>query len=214
MSPNILIESDLSHLESVLLTDGRINCLPFSELNKFSQNELSYFCLKYGIYQLPTQELIDFILKQMGDLPAIEIGSGNGCIGRSLGIKMTDNKMQERPEIKAHYDLLKQPVITYGSDVEHIDAISAVKKYQPKVVVACWVTHLWKEGMEYGNAFGIEEELLFANGVEKYIHIGNENIHMHKPILSMFPVKKYRHKTIVSRSQSREKNIIYVFTKI
>ena len=213
MTGGLLEVTDISALEGVLLKEGKVQNLPYEELNKFSQQELSLFCHKYAIYQLPTQELIFFIRKHIGGESAIEIGSGNGCMGRSIGIRMTDNKMQEIPEIKGYYELMGQPVIRYGEDVEHIDAISAVKKYHPKVVVASWVTHKYKEGMQVGNSLGIEEELLFENGVEKYIHIGNENVHNQKPILSLFPVRKFKHKTIVSRSLEREKNIVFIFTK-
>ena len=213
MTGGLLNNTDISELESFLLKEGKVQNLPYEQLNRFSQNDISVFCHKHAIYQLPTAELINFIQKHIGGESAIEIGSGNGCMGRSLGIPMTDNKMQSLPEIKAYYELMGQPVIRYGEDVEEIDAISAVKKYRPKVVVASWVTDKYREGMQVGNAMGIEEELLFENGVEKYIHIGNENVHEQKPILSMFPVRKFKHKTIISRSMSREKNIVYIFTK-
>ena len=213
MTGNILEVSDISELESVLLKDGKVQNLPYELLNRFSQEQISLFCHTHAIYQLPTQELIHFIQKHIEGESAIEIGSGNGCMGRSLGIRMTDNKMQELPEVRGYYQMMGQPVIKYGEDVEHIDAISAVKKYQPKVVVASWVTHKFKEGMNVGNALGIEEELLFENGVEKYIHIGNEKTHMYKPILEIFPVRKFKHKTIISRSMARDQNIIYIFTK-
>ena len=213
MTGNLLAVSDIQELERLLLVDGKIQCLPFDVLNNFTQEQISLFCHKWAIYQLPTKELIDFIKIQIGDKSVIEIGSGNGCMGRNLGIRMTDNKMQELPEIIAYYRMMGQPTIKYGDDVEKIDAISAIKKYRPECVVASWVTHKFKEGMESGNALGIEEEEIFGNGVEKYIHIGNEKTHIYKPILNLFPVKKFKHKTIISRSMSREENIIYIFTK-
>ena len=203
----------ISELESILLTDGKINNLPFEVLNRFSQDQLSLFCHKHAIYQLPTQELIKFLKDQIAGEPAIEIGSGNGCIGRFLDIPRTDNKMQELPEIKTYYSLMRQPVITYGNDVELIDGIEAIKKYKPKVVIACWVTQKWKEGMTEGNALGVDETLIFDESVEKYIFVGNEKTHGSKEILGMFPVKKFKHKTILSRSMERDKNIIYIFTK-
>lgn len=214
MNFNVLEESDISELEKVLIGEGgKLNLLPYSLLARFTQNQLSLFCHKHAIYQLPTLELINFIRSQYGNEEALEIGAGNGCIGRSLGIRMVDNKMQEIPEIKAYYAAAGQPVIRYGDDVEHLDAIEGIKKYRPKVVVACWVTQKWKPGMEEGNALGVDEEEIFANGVEKYIHVGNEKTHASKIILNLFPVKKYKHKTILSRSMDRDKNVIYVFTK-
>ena len=208
-----LEETDISELESLLIRDGKIEAAPYSELNRFSQNELSLFCHKHGVYQLPTNELIDFIRKEIGERGSIEIGSGNGCIGRSLGIRMTDNKMQDLPHIKRYYEAMRQPTIRYGEDVEHLDAIGAVKKYRPEVVIGCWVTHLFKEGMETGNAMGIEEEMLFELGVKKYIHIGNELTHRHKPILAIYDCKRIQNEWLLSRSASRENNIIYIITK-
>ena len=206
-------EIDIKELETLLIRDGKINCLPYSKLSNFSQEQITNFCHKHAIYQLPTQELIDFINKHIGGLPAIEIGSGNGCIGRALGIKMTDNKMQNLPEIKLHYAMFQQPTITYGEDVEEIDGIEAVKKYHPKVVVACWVTQKYREGEPDGNYLGVDEELLFEYGVEKYILVGNEKTHASKRILDIFPVRKFKHNTIISRSMDKDKNIVYIFTK-
>lgn len=213
MNPNILNVTDISKLEKLFFSDGLIKPVAYSDLLEFTQNQISLFCHKHGIYQIPTKELIKFIKSHIGEDSAIEIGSGNGCIGRALGIRMTDNKMQDIPEIKAHYQMMGQPTVNYGSDVEKIDGISAILKYKPKVVVACWVTQKWKPGMEEGNALGVDEELIFKNGVEKYIFIGNEKTHSRKEILEKYPHRKFKHKTIVSRSLDSEKNIAYIFTK-
>lgn len=207
---------DLTPLESLMIKDGKFIPVPFEALKGFAQETISVFCHKHALYQMPTTELIDFIKNEIGDSSVIEIGSGNGCIGRSLGIKMTDNKMQQWDIIRAQYELSRQPVITYGNDVEEIDALEAVKKYKPEVVVACWVTHKWKEGLSAGNMFGVEEELMFNNGVKKYIHIGCDSPttgHQIKPILNKIPVKKLKFPWLVSRSMSRDLNTIYIFEK-
>ncbi len=213
---NILNKNiDISPIESLMIHDGKIIPVPFESLKGFSQEMLSIFCHKHALYQLPTTELIDFLKNEIGDSSVIEIGSGNGCMGRSLGIKMADNYMQTWDDVKFTYGLTGQPTITYGSDVEELDAISAVKKYNPKTVVACWVTHKYEEGMTAGNMYGIQEELLFENGVEKYIHVGNHTNstgHPLKPILSKYPVKMLHFPWLVSRSMSRDKNTIYIFS--
>lgn len=202
-------------LSELLLTDkGNITPVPFDILNNFTQEELSLFCLMHGVYQLPLVELIQFLRVEIGGRSALEIGAGNGCIGRSLGIKTSDNHMQLIPEIRNYYEnIVRQPIVKYGKDVENLDAISAVKKYKPEVVVACWVTHLYKPGMEVGNPLGIEEELLFANGVKKYIHVGNTDVHSQKPILSKMKYRTYQFPWLVSRSMNRDNNIIYIFEK-
>lgn len=208
---NVIKNLDVTDIEDIMIQDGKIVPVGFDVLKKFSQEQLSVFCHKHALYQLPTTELIDFLKSELEYFYTIEIGAGNGCIGRSLTLQMTDNKMQLRPDVKLMYDLQGQPTIKYGDDVEELDAISAVKKYKPDAVVACWVTHLFKEGMTVGNMFGIEEELLFENGVKKYVHVGNELTHAQKPILQKYPVKKCQFPWLLSRSMSRENNVIYIF---
>jgi hypothetical protein len=146
-------------------------------LIKFSVSKLF---LKNIFVALCCIELIDFLKSEIGDLFTIEIGSGNGCIGRSLEIKMTDNKLQLRPEVKIMYDIQGQPIINYGEDIETLDAIEAVVKYKPSAVVACWVTHKYKDGMVVGNMYGIEEEEIFENGVKKNIFMSVMNLPMPK----------------------------------
>ncbi len=214
MGLNLLNNVDVSPLEDLLIRDGKIIPVPFSKLKDFSQESISVFCHKHALYQVPTTELIDFLKSEIGNLPSIEIGAGNGCIGRSLGIMMTDNKMQDLPHIKLLYSMQGQPTVKYGNDVEEIPAIDAVIRYKPKIVVACWVTHFFQEGMTAGNMYGIKEEELFDNGVEKYIHVGNESPttgHTNKPILFKYPVKKYKFPWLLSRSMKKELNTIFIF---
>ena len=85
INPNI----DIKPLEDLMLRDGKIIAVPFNSLNKFPQEQISLFCHKHALYQIPTTELIDFIKNEIGCAQVIEIGSGNGCMGRSLGIKMS-----------------------------------------------------------------------------------------------------------------------------
>lgn len=207
---------DLSDLESLVMKDGRFFPIPFSVADQFPQEKISAFCHKHALYQFPTIELMQFLKHEIGSSKCIEIGSGNGCVGRSLQIKMTDNKMQERKDVRKIYAASGQPVITYGNDVEELDAVDAIKKYKPETVLACWVTHKWKDGMMTGNMYGIEEEKMFDHGVKKYIHVGNEATHFEKPILNnpalKLSVKRYSFPWLISRSMKRDQNVIYVFS--
>jgi hypothetical protein len=217
-SGSFLLNNDIAALEELVIKDGKIIPLPYKDLEHFTQGQISTFCHKHAVYQFPTTELIDFLRNEIGGEPSIEIGSGNGCIGRSLGIMMTDNKMQNWDLIKMTYAIQGQPTIMYGADVEEIPALDAVQRYKPKAVIACWVTHLFEEGMTSGNMYGVDERLLFRYGVEKYIHVGNDGGttgHSDKPILSMegIQLKKYRFPWLLSRTMNRQNNVIYVFTK-
>lgn len=210
-----IVPEDISELESVLMRNGRIVPAASETLLTFGQNALSVFCHKHGVYQLPTTELVSFLSKEIEGMHTIEIGSGNGVIGRSLGIMMTDNYMQTWPEIIAHYESVKQPVVQYGKDVKEIAANPAVRTYRPKVVVGCWITHLWKEGMKEGNMHGVDELAMFGNGIEKYIHVGNLNTHQHKPILKNkhLRIETYQFPWLLSRSLAYKDNIIHIIKK-
>lgn len=210
---------DISGLEELLVQDGLIRPVLYNQLEKFSQEQISVFCHKYAIYQVPTFELIQFLQQELGPnraLEAIEIGSGNGVFGRTLGIRMVDNKMQEWPAIKAYYEGVGQPTVSYGRDVETLAANDAVKLYKPKTVIACWVTQTYDmslpaDEVQEGNPHGVDEIQMFADGIEKYIHIGNSVTHGGKRILEKVPHRKIKADWLVSRSMSREANIIYLF---
>jgi hypothetical protein len=220
MNGQVLNNVNIEGLEELFLKDGKIIPAPFAEVNKFTQEQISVFCHKHAVYQVPTTELIEFIkgliIYTHGSLvAAIEIGAGNGCIGRNVGIKMTDNKQQDWPEIKQTYEMMRQPTVKYGEDVETLAANDAVIKYKPKMVVGCWVTHLWREGMDAGNMHGVDEGKMFKDGIQTYLHIGNLATHMGKEILNEkglnISIKKYQ--WLLSRSMGRDNNAIFTITK-
>jgi hypothetical protein len=211
MIANLLIKEDTSELEKLLLdSNNNLKPIAFDVVNKFSQNVISLFCLKYAVYQIVTFELIDFLAQQIGDKKAIEIGAGNGCLGRSLGIKMTDNFQQNEPLIRAYYNSIKQPVIKYGHDVEKLDGNLVIEKYHPDILIGAWVTQRWKPHLNEGNAAGIDE-LQFKNRIEKYILVGNEKTHGDKEIRHKMKCEIIKAPWLISRSLSRDENSIYIY---
>ena len=141
------------------------------------------FCVASGSYLLPTTELVAALKAAIGGRTALEIGSGSGVLAKALGIRATDNRMQEWPEVKKLYGSLQQAVVTYGENVEEIDAEEAVRKYKPQVVVAAWVTHKYDPARPYagGNEHGVIEENIIDN-CETYIFVGNSKVHANKSI--------------------------------
>lgn len=136
-----------------------------------------------GLYLFPTTELIAALGLAIEGRSAIEIGSGGGLLAKSLGIPATDNKMQDWPHIRALYASMGQKTAPYGKNVENIDAVEAVRKYRPQVVIASWVTHKYDPNRHQagGNEYGvIEEDILDA--CETYIFIGNRKVHANKSI--------------------------------
>ncbi len=105
-----------------------------------------------------------------------------GVIGRSLGIPITDNKMQEVPEVKSYYDGVKQPIIKYPRDIIEMDAHDAVRRYKPAIVIGSYITHKWRPGMTSGNQYGVDN-LKIARSVRAYYMIGNLRTHRDDPAM-------------------------------
>lgn len=169
---------------------GRLRAVTAKFYAGFKRNDLSAWCVARGFYCLPTLELVDFIRDQIDCDAALEIGAGNGALGRAVGIPMTDSHQQERPEMAALYRGLGQAAVEYGADVEKLTALEAVEKYRPRVVVAAWVTHRWDRRRPHlkGNMYGVDEaRLLDKPFVRRYVFVGSESVHgkeAPKPILS------------------------------
>ena len=88
--------SDINYLKRLLLKDGELQILPFDILKDIPQEHISQFCVENGCYLIPTTELVEFLAKLIGgnESRTIEIGSGNGVLGKALGIMCTDNFQQ------------------------------------------------------------------------------------------------------------------------
>lgn len=203
---SILPRLDTTDIERVLFKDGLLQVLPYEKIKQFDRNTLLNFMHKYGIYVLPTQELIDFLKTEIVGY-AIEIGCGLGAIGRALEIPRTDSKLQDEPAIQLIYRQMGQPTMIYPADVIKMDALYALKHYTPQTVIGAYITHKYN-GIS-GNMFGVQEAELLKKH-RKYINIGNDNVHHDKPILK-FPHRTLRFEWIVTRSEPT-KNFIKIWS--
>lgn len=218
---SILSHRDVSYLDSLLLDQGSLRMVDTSVLAAVPYDDLRYWCNRRAVYGLVTTELVAWLKARIGGRIAIEVGSGNGALGRALGIPRTDSRIQETPEMRSWYARQGQAVVTYGDDVEHLDAIAAVRRYRPKVVVGMWVTEYVSPhetpGPGGGSVFGIEEQKLFDEGVETYIVVGNMTVHGHKRILREPPsgvtVEGFSVPWIWSRSATPSQNCVLVWDK-
>ena len=200
---------DLSHLENQIFnTEGHIIIKPYNFFNSYTENEIKYFMYVYGIYVLPTTELIE-TLKQIIIGKAIEIGAGNGAIGRELKIPITDSKMQDLPEIQLVYKMTNQPTVKYASDIEKLDALKAIELYQPDTVIGAFITHKYN-GID-GNMYGVQEEEILKK-VKRYINIGNLSTHRTKPLLKLPHEQIYLH-WMITRSNNQRDNRIFIFNQ-
>lgn len=210
-----LYPKDISHVcERLLDNEGRLRLLPLSEYQSIERNDLRLFCYYSANYMLPTVELIDELKELIGGRSAIEIGAGNGNLGRFLGIQMTDNWCQQWPDVKSYYEMLNQPIISYGEDVEKIDALEAVEKYKPKVVVSSWTTQ-WidpaKPPTAPGSIYGVREKEILQQ-VDCYILVGHLDIHGKKEIIAKRH-QQIKSPNIVSRAANPENDRIFVWGK-
>lgn len=208
--PNV----DVSYLDDVLLNGKRLKLLESRVYDSIPHDHLRLWCHKNARYGLPTKEVIDFISKKIAGRCAIEIGSGYGDLGFHLGIPLTDSRLQEDPLIKAYYDSIKHPVIEYPDDVEKLEAMDAVHKYKPEVVVASWVTE-WIDPDAYpdrpGSVFGVKETILLDH-VGTYLLVGNLSVHGKKKILEKdHDVFEFPH--IRSKSVNSDSERIWIFSR-
>ncbi len=173
-------------LPDLLEENGFLKLLSTAEYDTIPQSNLQVWCHKNARYGLPTIELINWLRQEIGERLAIEIGSGAGDLAFHLGIRATDNRCQELPEVKALYEITKQPVIRYPHYVEKLDALDAISKYHPQVVVASWVTQWIDPNLPVpatgGSVYGVHEDQLLDTGVT-YIFVGNDAVHGQKAIM-------------------------------
>lgn len=196
----------------LLLPNGKMKLLPAAFYDAKDKNDLRLFCHNYARYGIPTTELVDFLIQKIDGRSAIEIGSGHGDLGYHLNIKMTDSKIQKNPEIQESYKALKQPIIDYPDDVEELEALDAVEKYKPSVVIASWITTYAPDIMPYGsNPHGIKEAKILDK-IETFIIVGNNDLHGDKPIRKLPHLEIYE-PWIKSRATNPENNRIYIWDR-
>lgn len=192
---------------------GHLRLMDASDYDRLPRDGVRYWCQRNARYGLPTRELIAWLKEYIAGRSAIEVGAGAGDLAHWLGIRATDSKMQADSSVSLMYRMMGQPPITYPDWVEKLEAVEAVRKYKPQVVVAQWVTHWIDPNLPPppggGCMFGIKEEELLAEGVT-YIVVANRRIHGTKPILKL-PHKELQLPFIRSRATYPEDDLIYIW---
>lgn len=196
--------------KEILMDNGKLKLL--QDFNKYTPEELRLFCHQYARYGLPTVELIKTLLDLINNRSCIEIGAGHGDIGYHLKIHMTDSKIQQTDEVKSIYKLMGQPIIQYPEDVEKIEALSAVKKYQPKVVIGSWITPYSPKKVLHGSSpYGVMDNEILSL-VETYIMIGNIDTHGDNPLMQL-PHGEIAAPWLRSRAKNQDRNRIFIWHK-
>lgn len=200
----------------------------FDDIGKFSWSTIRLWMHYKGVYMLPTTEFIDWMYENIFpeekyndeymDKYVIEIGAGTGLLGKALGIKMTDIKLQERnPEVMSYYTLMGQPLIKYPKEVIMMDANTAVNYYKARTVIGSYITFGSKSAEVCStlgaNYYGPDMEKLYQDS-ERIILIGNLSIPAHKnnPILKYPHTEHMNVPGLITRSDPRF-NRVWVWEK-
>lgn len=206
------VQEFLEKYDRLLLDEqGIIKLFPAEFYHSLDNDSLRVWCICRAIYQLTTIELVDWLKDNFNLSKAIEIGAGNNYLYHHLGIKGVDNYSEQIPAVKQVHELLHQPSTDPPSEVENLEAIAAIKKYQPEIVITAWATLKTEDpkGIDAGHKYAPDEnEILNSGGT--YIHIGNKEIHSDREIMNK-PHETYYFDWLVSRGKYPEKNCIYVW---
>jgi hypothetical protein len=201
---------DTSGIDSMWLDGGLVKAYPAAFFESIPLLDRRVWCMRNARYGLPTTELVEWLMKLIGGRTVIEVGAGQGDLGAALGIPMSDNYCQQRPELIEYYARLGQAPTNPPLGVEMIEASDAISKHKPQVVVASWLTHRFNG--ETGNMYGPDENDFLDGEVETYVHVGNENVHGSKSILR-FKHEEIRSPWILSRAADQSKNVIWVWNR-
>lgn len=174
-----------------MITDenGLVKPVPYDSVKDVGKGNLNIIMQTMGLYTFPTAEVVEFLRGEIDDgdpdyaPDAIEICAGTGWIGRNLDIPITDSHLQEREDIMKAYISNNCMPIKYPKDVEKMDAITAIKHYEPEFVIGSYVTRKWGIGSKkVGSIYGVDTSWV-VNNCHKFFLIGNENVHGGDPIM-------------------------------
>ena len=178
-------DAEMQRVDQFLFGPGRrMRRVTNAQMDEISHQTLIAWANLRGRYVLPTAELIEWLRARIAGRSVLEVGAGFGDLGHLLGIRMTDSAMQQRPEMLAMYARMGQVAINPPPDVERLEAVEAVEKYKPQVVIAGFLTQAYQPGDEQSpkvgsSVFGTDEKRIIDQ-VEEYIHIGAWAVHRDK----------------------------------
>ena len=178
-----IMDEDVHEITNKCIIDEDLIIHPFAFYEQNTKNQILLMMKQQDVYVLPTEELFDFLDGVIDDQFAIEIGAGKGYLGRELDIPITDSYAKRDPFPMRMDKRMGVPTITYPSDVEKLDAISSVRKYNPHTVIASFLVHE-KTYTDGSKKFGVDGVKLLK-ACKRYIHIGNLDLHCDNPILNI-----------------------------
>ena len=86
-----------------------------------------------------------------------------------------------------------------------------LKVIQGVHLIRCYhVTHLWREGMQGGNMYGVDFERLLPQ-LKRLILVGNLRTHAGNPIMAIDHMEIDLHGDLLTRSDETELNRVFVW---
>jgi hypothetical protein len=129
--------------------DRAIVALPSSALWRYCETQ------PHGpLYVLPTRELVRELARVCLELgrSVLEVGAGDGLLARSLravapGLRIhatdagtwSNAAARMTPDERRHWAGVPLAGVTLGPEVERLDGVAAVRRYEPDVVIASWL---------------------------------------------------------------------------
>lgn len=212
LGPSAIVDTNVSteRIRATVMDRREMKILPASVWESFSWSEVRMLLHQTGTYVVPTEELIDYLDKLIGEESAIEICAGNGFIGRELGVPVTDSyQQQDDKESVLFYKLAGQPTIKYPKDVIKLEANKAVDRFHPHTVLACYATHKWRYDTMSGNDKGVDFRKLISK-IKRLILVGNTEIHKDNPLMEI-PHEEIIVPGLITRSARPETNRIFIW---
>jgi hypothetical protein len=207
---SILLYEDVSYLDKILFDEGgRFKVVDAAILSQIPVNHLQIWAKKNAVYQFVTTEMIEWLNDETTGLRTIEICAGLSLIGRSLGIVSTDRKLMDDPEIRAHYQAIKEPTINYPPEVVTMEADKAVIHYNAECVIGAFVTQYGTIPERNCNPYGPHERQILKH-VKKYICFGNKNTHAGKHIFKL-PHRELSFPWLFTRCADQSLNRVWVW---
>jgi hypothetical protein len=216
MTQRALNHFNTQHLDSVLLdNEGRLKVLDTVVFGQINPIELKVWARNNGVFHFITTEMITWLKDRISGKAAIEICAGKGTIGRALGIPSTDSYVLQKPRNLYKIVELGEEPTNPPPDVLRYEAMQAVRKFKPAVVVGAFVSQVHRPWEDYNiipsSPFGVDEELLLQH-VQTYIMFGNKGPHKFKRIFK-HKHKEYSFPWLHTRAQNQQLNRVWIWNK-
>ncbi|MCA1828344.1 MAG: hypothetical protein ABR567_16340 [Myxococcales bacterium] len=121
-----------------------------TELRRGELERICEFNPHGPIYFIPTRPLLRALARKIGRRRVLEVAAGDGHLARELsrqGVKIvaTDSGTWERPQARMNAAEKRKhrgrnvPGLRLGANVVRMEALAAIVRFEPEVVLACWL---------------------------------------------------------------------------